>query len=440
MTTRLDSYNYMKNLTDWVDEKDIFKKEFVWPRQMEIHLPSNKEIACDFHCFYCQGSKLDMGLGMDEKKALKLMEEIGPDTFEYYVYGGAYTEPLLNPYFMDFMRLTKKLNAHFGIHSNGSQLRKLQEKNGFCTELVSLMKSKYDYYSCSLDGGSPESHMKTKNIKYDAWTDIIEGLKILVAEREKQKSKGSIRVAYLLNKWNSSIDELTKFINLMKEIKVDSLRFSIPYAQYGNEVEKVQNYKQNVENKEHAKFKKLLEPYMSKNKDEKPFIFYFAPVNQDIDRMLDENYKQCAYTYYQTTMGSSGHIYRCSSIATPSFDYGILGKQPETVAELKEMIKVSQDKTFHCHTCIHSTARCNRMALEINTEWNVYNKENNHTAKQVNTMAVGPKNKREEVKHVYSDINKRWNNRIYPEDKVSNSETHSESEKTIEYFLNNKEI
>ena len=115
---RLDNYNYMKNLTDWVDEKDIFNKDFVWPRQMEIHLPSNKEIACDFHCFYCQGSKLDMALGMDEKKALKLMEEIGPGTFEYYVYGGAYTEPLLNSYFMDFMRLTKKLKAHFGIHSN----------------------------------------------------------------------------------------------------------------------------------------------------------------------------------------------------------------------------------------------------------------------------------------------------------------------------------
>ena len=61
--------------------------------------------------------------------------------------------------------------------------------------------------------------MKTKNIKYDAWTDIIEGLKILVQEREKQKSKGSIRVAYLLNKWNSSEKELKKFINLMKEIK-----------------------------------------------------------------------------------------------------------------------------------------------------------------------------------------------------------------------------
>jgi wyosine [tRNA(Phe)-imidazoG37] synthetase (radical SAM superfamily) len=398
----------MKILTDWVSKDDIFKKKFVWPRQMEIHLPANKDIACDFHCYYCQGSNLDMSLGMDEKKVLKLMEEIGPNTFEYYVYGGAYTEPLLNPYFMDFMRLTKKLNAHFGIHSNGSQLKKLQKKNSFCTELVSLMESKYDYYSCSLDGGSPQSHMKTKNIKFDAWTDIIEGLKILVKEKEKQKSKGSIRVAYLLNKWNSSKEELSNFINLMKEIKVDSLRFSIPYAQYGNEVKKVQNYKKNIETKLNLKYKSLLEPYMSKNKNDKPFIFYFAPVNQDIDRMLDTNYKQCAYTYYQTTIGSSGHVYRCSSIATPTFDYGILGKQPENVKELQEMIQKSQDEKFHCHTCIESTARCNRMALEINTEWNSFNKKDNDVAIKDLTVYEGPEDKAL-GKHKYKDLEKRWN-------------------------------
>ena len=49
MTKRLDGYNYMKILTDWVSKDDIFKKDFVWPRQMEIHLPANKKIACDFH-------------------------------------------------------------------------------------------------------------------------------------------------------------------------------------------------------------------------------------------------------------------------------------------------------------------------------------------------------------------------------------------------------
>ena len=53
--------------------------------------------------------------------------------------------------------------------------------------------------------------MKTKNIKYDAWSEIIEGLKILVKERDKNKSKGSIRVAYLLNKWNSGKRRNSKF-------------------------------------------------------------------------------------------------------------------------------------------------------------------------------------------------------------------------------------
>ncbi len=398
----------MKILTDWVKKEDIFKKKFVWPRQMEIHLPANKKIACDFHCYYCQGSNLDMSLGMDEKKVLKLMEEIGPNTFEYYIYGGAYTEPLLNPYFMDFIKLTKKNNAHFGIHSNGSQLKKLHEKENFCTKLVKLMKTKRDYFSCSLDGGSINSHMKTKNIKYDAWSEIIEGLKILVEERDKNKSEGSIRVAYLLNKWNSEKEEIESFINLMKNIRVDSLRFSIPYAQYGNEVSKVQNYKKNVENKLNEKYKKLLDPYMSKNSDEKPFIFYFAPVNQDIDRMLDKNYKQCAYTYYQTTIGSSGHVYRCSSIATPTFDYGILGKQPQTVEELKEMILKSQDKHFNCQTCIASTARCNRMALEINTEWNEYNNPENKIAIKEETFYEGSKNKAF-GKHVYKNKKSRWN-------------------------------
>ena len=189
MTSRLDNYNYMKILTNWVDKDDIFTKKFTWPRQLEIHLPSNKKIACDFHCYYCQGSSLNMSLGLNEKKTLKLMEEVGPNTFEYYIYGGNYTEPLLNPYFMDFIRLTKKNKAHFGIHTNGSQIKKLHKKDNFCTELVDLMENNKDYISISLDGGSPASHMKTKNIKFDAWTDIIEGIRILVNERKKKELK-----------------------------------------------------------------------------------------------------------------------------------------------------------------------------------------------------------------------------------------------------------
>jgi wyosine [tRNA(Phe)-imidazoG37] synthetase (radical SAM superfamily) len=406
---RLEGYNYMKILTDWTGGKEkLFNKDFVWPRQLEVHLPSNKEIACDFHCYYCQGSSLDMSLGMDEKKVLKLLEEIGPNKFEYIVYGGAYTEPLLNKYFMDFIKLTKKNKMYFGIHTNGSQIKKLDEKDNFCETLVNLMENKKDYISISLDGGSPKSHSLTKNIKYDAWTSIIEGIKKLVKTRNEKKSKGSIRVAYLLNKWNSSEDEIKDFIELMKEIKVDSLRFSIPYAQYGKEINKVQDYKKKVENEKHKEYKKMLSPYMSKDTSEKPFVFYFAPINQDVDRMIDSNYKQCAYTYYQITIGSSGHVYRCSSIATPTFDYGIVGQTPDNVNDFKKMILEAQDEKFNCQTCLASTARCNRMALEINTAWNNYNKPENEIAKQEKTIYVGDKSNKAFGKHIYENKNLRW--------------------------------
>ena len=126
--------------------------------------------------------------------------------------GGAYTEPLLNPYLFRFLKLAKKNKAFFGIHTNGSQLKILEEKESFCTQTVGIMEAK-DYISVSLDAGSPESHMKTKSIKYNVWDDIIEGLKILTKLRNKNSNKPQIRVAYLLNKWNSSEEELSNFIN-----------------------------------------------------------------------------------------------------------------------------------------------------------------------------------------------------------------------------------
>ena len=48
------------------------------------------------------------------------------------------------------------------------------------------------------------------------------------------------------------------------------------------------------------------------------------------------------------------------------------------------------------------------MALEINTEWNAYNKPNNDVAIEEETIYSGPKNKAL-GKHIYKDDKKRWN-------------------------------
>ena len=80
-----------------------------------------------------------------------------------------------------------------------------------------------------------KSHSKTKNIKEDFFTRIIEGLRLLVSLRAK-KEYPKIRVCYLMNKLNSSKEEVASIVNIMKDIGVDSLRFSVPYMVYGRDL------------------------------------------------------------------------------------------------------------------------------------------------------------------------------------------------------------
>ena len=62
------------------------------------------------------------------------------------------------------------------------------------------------------------------------------------------------------------------------------------------------------------------------------------------------------------------------------------------------------------------------MALEINTEWNAYNKPDNDVAKKEDTIYIGPKNKAL-GKHVYKNNELRWN----PENTIINKENSKET-------------
>ncbi|HOW35044.1 MAG TPA: radical SAM protein [Candidatus Omnitrophota bacterium] len=365
---RPDNYDYLKILKDFLggDFSKVFAGKVVYPRQLEIHLPGDHKRPCDFDCYYCQGGLLKRPLGMDEPKVLRLLEDIGPAKCEYHIFGGAYTEPLLNPYLMDFLRVTKRLKVSFGIHTNGSRLKNLEEEKGFLTELFMLMDKK-DYLSVSLDAGTPESHMKTKNLKVNHFDTIIEGIAMACALQKKNPQRPAVRICYLMNSVNSSEEEIARMVRIAKELGVDSLRFSIPYDQYGKPFARVRDYKQKVEIPQNLVYEQRLKKFYSHSPDDKPYIFYFPPFNQDVDRM---NYRHCVYTYYQTTLAADGNMYRCSSIATPSFLFGKLGAIPDNRKEFERLLISSQGSDFNCDRCFKAHARCNRLALEINSAYN----------------------------------------------------------------------
>ena len=363
---RPKNYDYVDILRNHLggDFESVFNGELIYPRQLEVHLPSDRKTACNFHCSYCQGGELDQSLGSWESKGLKLMDQL-QRAIPLYIYGGVYTEPLMNEYFLRYLEMTKKYNNNFGCHSNGSLLTALEESEGFCSRLIELGDSEIDYYSCSLDAGNVKSHSKTKNIKEDFFTRIIEGLRLLVSLRAK-KEYPKIRVCYLMNKLNSSKEEVASIVNIMKDIGVDSLRFSVPYMVYGRDFKQVEHYRNHTEIPFGDKCREIVGPHLSKDQGERPYIFWHGPGYQDVKKMV---FSQCIYSYYQITYGADGYVYKCSSTASPSFPDNRLGKVTDDLAEFQKMVLMNHKEDFNAKTCFSKGARCNRIALEINDLW-----------------------------------------------------------------------
>ena len=152
----------------------------------------------------------------------------------------------------------------------------------------------------------------------------------------------------------------------MKDIGVDSLRFSVPYMVYGRDFKQVDRYRNRSEIPFGEECEKIVAPHLSRSQDEKPYIFWHGPGYQDVRKMV---FNQCIYSYYQITYAADGYVYKCSSTASPSFSDNRLGKITDDLAEFNRMVLENHDENFNAKTCFSKGARCNRIALEINDLW-----------------------------------------------------------------------
>lgn len=359
------SYRYYELLKNHLGKNinKIFNGQFLYPRQLEIHLPGNHIKHCQFSCRHCQGIYYIKEVNPWETTALELIENL-KGSIPFHIYGGAYSEPLMNPYLMSFLAFTKKYNNHFGIHTNGAWLCRLEEQQGFLTELNRLSTDDVDYLSVSLDAGLPSSWANVKNTnKKHLFNEIINALRKSVDIRNKSGRGHSIRVCYLITEHSGSEQDFENIISLLSEIGVDSIRFAIPYANYLQDFSAVRRYKKNVEIPNKKKYKKMLDCYLSKSRDEKPYIFFVDPEDTDIEKY---NFRKCIYTYYQITLGADGNFYRCSAIASPSMKVASFGRITSDLDVFHDVLQRSQSKDWDCNICFRSGCRCNRMGVEIN--------------------------------------------------------------------------
>lgn len=366
MNKRPIVYRYFDLLSQHLggDLSKIFNGELIYPRQFEIHLPGDGKTVCNFNCYYCQARKLEKTLERFEETALSLINKL-EGKIPWINIGGQYTEPLLNPYLFHFVRATKRQGAYYGIHTNGSLLGFLDVKNDFLMKLCEESDSSNDFITCSLDAGFPESHTKTKRLKSNQFDSVVFGLKRLT-EARGGRNFPSVRVTYLMNEQNSTPDEIKSVVSIMRNIGVDSLRFSIPYDYYGNSLDETREYKRKVELKYEQKYYDLISSYLSSN-GKKPHIYWMPPKYQDVDSM---DYKVCIDGYYQICLGADGWFYRCTSAAAIDFKICRLGKVTDDLGKFENIIRKNQSRDWSPSMCFKQGVRCSRMALEINSKWN----------------------------------------------------------------------
>jgi len=361
-------YNYFKLLTDHLGDENFpffHEDKFVWPRQLEIHLPGNHIIPCQLACSHCQGRLFKKDLGFWEMDVLELLNSL-KGVIPFQIYGGAYTEPLLNPYLMTFLHTTKKHGNHFGIHTNGVLLNQLEESQGWLTELNRISTDKIDYLSISLDAGFAEGWCKSKNTKNKDWFyEILKGVNR--ASILCKDNSHAIRICYLITEHTGNLRDIRNIVSIAKDFKVDSLRFSIPYGIYTKKFDTLTDYKEEIEDPKHIKYSKLLEDIVSKDNNEIPYIFYAPPHTTNVENYY---FDKCIYGFFQITIGADGYLYKCSSTAAPNASTHRLGKVTSDMQEFISAILQNYNEDWNCKTmCFDTGVRCNRMGIEINQKF-----------------------------------------------------------------------
>lgn len=370
---RIPEYQYLKQLQEYIASAmpryiDGRSESFIYPRQLEIHLPANRQSPCNLKCDHCFGTLYEKDLGRWEIEGLKLLHNLR-GAIPYNIFGGAYTEPLMSPFLFAYLAATKHYNNHFGIHTNGVLLESLDNVHSFFKNLHEISSDKVDYISISLDAGSGSSWSKVKNGNAKDFYSVLSSIEKMCGIRARScKDSHAIRIVYLASDETAKREEFEFISSFAKAVGVDSVRFSIPYDFYNKSFDEVKKYKENVEDRLEPIIKKATSHLVSKNLDETPYVFWNPPFFTDIERF---NFEKCYYGLFQITLASDGYIYPCSAIAAPNAKHLRRGLITSNVKDFDRQCWGLQHDPVRCKPdCFDHGLRGNRQALEINTCFN----------------------------------------------------------------------
>ncbi|MDC0454713.1 radical SAM protein [Candidatus Pelagibacter sp.] len=294
--------------------KDSIINKTVIPHQVEFQPgPLGKKI-CWLSCPYCYGESAENSTERpDTERLVKILNEIADGGVNKVTFAGWATDPLNSKSIDKLLETAIDRKMIFGFNTKPI---KVSDK------FVNLLKEKDihpdSWISLSIDSGSNEIFNKvhgmneTKAPLYDRVLSNVMRIK----EANIPFRKFDVSAAYLMNKFNSSKNEIENFIKDFKKAGCNLLRFSFAQPPRGlvnqNKIETVPLKEE--KNKIMTELKEWIISYDSKD---------CRVLVTDPDTENDIFYKNrtlpCVARFIYPTVGFDGRLYQCSQSAAPNF-------------------------------------------------------------------------------------------------------------------------
>ena len=328
---------------DFSNKKREFIKSLKKPHLYDVHFEF--ESKCNMNCNHCYQSKY---LNTNEKFTLKDIKRFADELNKLNVVKIALSggEPFLRKDLKEICLIFKKAGIKVDcIFTNGVLIS---------DEHISWLKEESIHIFISLDGGTPKSHGTLRNIPLKNQNQIFEKV---VSNIKKLKKSGVItKINTCIHQ--SNIEELDKMYSLMKNLKIDVWRMTLPKI-----VGKYESTKDSfdVEEKQLSKnLNDLLKLFLSdveilKDGIRVPFDLRIANIFKTemlINPIVEytKNNSACDYQKERITIKPNGEVVPCGLLINHNFG-NIKNKKLKEIWYNKELQKIKDIKIREIETC-----------------------------------------------------------------------------------------
>lgn len=355
----------------YFDSPEVLKEKIlnktVIPHQVEFQPGALGKKICWLSCPYCYGeSAINTSERPSTERLVEILNEIADGGVNKVTFAGWATDPLNSKSIDKLLETAINRRMIFGFNTKPIKVSE---------DFIDLLKNREihpdSWISLSIDSGSNEIFNKvhgmdkTKSPLYDKVLINVKRIK----QANTPKRKFDVSAAYLLNKFNSSKNEIENFIKDFREAGCNLLRFSFAQPPRGLVNEASIETVPLDDEKNEIMFE--LKDWILSHDSEDCRIFVTDPDSEN-DIFYKSRTLPCVARFIYPTVGFDGRLYQCSQSAAPNFKETEIGDlKIENFWDLYYNYDVSDFKNFFKTTGKQMNkvgCRCDRKEHIANTK------------------------------------------------------------------------